>query len=95
MARRVRRANDPASGSVAAADVRALRLWRRRLEGMLGFLEELQAGNQKRLAAWRQKMFDHYMHAVSVDLETVPVGGERSAELFRDRLRALSGDGRT
>lgn len=80
------------AGRQAASDVRRLRLWRRKLEGWLGFLEEMKAGDPKVNAHWRLQMREHYTAQISRALEIVPTGGERSARDFGDRLRALLRD---
>jgi hypothetical protein len=92
-ARRARSVPDPTSGREAVKAVRDLRLWRRRLEGVLGFLEELQAGPTKVNAHWRRQMREHYLPIVVQMLEHVPLGGEGSAVSFRARLKALLADG--
>lgn len=96
---RVRRslasASERETFKAVAGDARALRLWRRRVEGALGFLEELAASKSRLNKDWRDKMKAHYVNVVTRELEIVPLGGDGSAKSFRARLRALTGDGRS
>lgn len=80
----------PTKAGLSYSDHKNLALWRRHVEGVLSFLEQLDTLSVGKSTQWTAGMRKHYTSRLKHFLSRVPKGGETSAKLYRQRLNALA-----
>lgn len=82
----------PTKAGLTFSQCKDLALWRRNIDGALGFMEQLQALSEGKSTRWTLGMRTHYTKKLKQLLAHTPKGGEASARFYRQRLKALAVD---